>query len=461
MHEQFPAEASAFYLARDHRTNLYLENPKDYANRRVVLTAATTALKSHAGQIIAMVTANLLSRWSRAVILAIDNVDFHHRFARTGSLIDYIIQGMRDADPFGDFRVGGIPSDYDLHVHVGSDCPSTKVPTTVLSSQGWYAAVQRRPQDVLAIQESENPVGAAAAAVLGGAQIFRDAIAQGELFGTKLLYDAFLAKPVDSLVVRGREEIETEASIGRLVMIGAGAVGSSAASFMNLFALAASLRVVDGDIVKIENFGRSPIFGRSSFVNPKASVLKSGLGQTRLTIDTADNWWNEAEAMALGGFDVVIPVANEHNVRWEIQANVPPLMIHAATGRNWNALFGRHIPGNDDCLADRFEGIEDKPSFTCSTGRVPIEAEKTVDASLPFLSFFAGLLIAADLSRLSIAGYPHTPNYGNYSFRKNRFTPHLHPYAPRPGCICRDQSEAFWQFRGNSKYAKLSPRSWT
>jgi hypothetical protein len=136
-------------------------------------------------------------------------------------------------------------------------------------------------------------------------------------------------------------------------------------------------------------------------------------------------------------------------------------MVHASTGRNWNVNFGRHIPGVDDCLADRFAGFDDTPMFTCASGKVAANQTVSVDASLPFLSFFAGFLIATDLARLGIDGYPHTPNYGNYSFFKNRFTPQLSPDGPRNECICHTQSDGFWRFRKDTRYSYLSPTSWS
>jgi len=47
------------------------------------------------------------------------------------------------------------------------------------------------------------------------------------------------------------------------MMVGAGAVGSSAAFFMNVFRLVADLTCADADEVKVENLGRTPAFSAS------------------------------------------------------------------------------------------------------------------------------------------------------------------------------------------------------
>jgi hypothetical protein len=78
---------------------------------------------------------------------------------------------------------------------------------------------------------------------------------------------------------------------------------------------------------------------------------------------------------------------------------------------------------------------------------------------LPFLSFFAGLLIATDLVRLALPHYPNTPNFAHYSFRANRFVPQFDARGPRAGCICQDQGDLFWRLRANTRYAWLSAQA--
>lgn len=453
----FPTTAEEFYRLRDDRTNLYSGVGGDYLAKAVRVTAHPAALRSLAGQVMLIVSVNLLARWCRRVVLAMDDQPLHVRLGPAGSLLTAALASMKDADPFGDFSLEVGPC--DLQLHIGDACPSTAVPTTVLSARGWCAAVRRPGEPVLA-GECANPVGAVAASILGAAQVFRDALGRDELYGRDFLFDAFSAQPVREVVLRPWEEQDTGTDLGRLLMVGAGSVGSAAAYFMRLFGLRGWMRVVDGDVAKVENISRSPIFGRQLHGWGKAGAVKQTVSGARLEVEAEDLWWRNSKRPSLAGYDIVIPVANEQNVRWELQNSYPPLMVHAATGRNWNVNFGRHIPGVDDCLADRFAGFEEQPVFTCATGEVPISPTITVDASLPFLSFFAGFLIATDLVRLGVAGYPHTPNYGNYSFRKNRFTPQLHREGPRVECVCHSQAEGFWRFRRDTRYSRLSPPSW-
>jgi hypothetical protein len=457
--QPFPSTAEEFYRLRDDRTNLYSGVVGDYHAKAVRVTAHPGVLRSLAGQVMLIVSVNLLARWCRRVVLAMEDQPLHVRLGPAGSLLAFALASMKDADPFGDFSLDDARP-HDLHLHIGDACPSTAVPTTVLSARGWYAAVGRPGEPVLR-GDSANPIGGAAAAILGAAQVFRDALGRAELYGKEFLLDAFSARPVREVLLRRWEEQDAGVDLGRLLMVGAGSVGSAAAYFMHLFGLRGWMRVVDGDVAKVENISRSPVFGRRFHGWGKARAVKEALSGGVLEVEAEDLWWREYKNRSLARYDIVIPVANEQNIRWELQNSYPPLMVHAATGRNWNVNFGRHIPGVDDCLADRFAGFEEQPVFTCATGKVAVSPTRSVDASLPFLSFFAGFSIATDLVRLGMEGYPHTPNYGDYSFRKNRFTPQLFPELPREECVCHTQAEGFWHFQRHSRYSHLSPSSWS
>jgi hypothetical protein len=254
--------------------------------------------------------------------------------------------------------------------------------------------------------------------------------------------------------------VPQDLSIGQALMTGAGSVASSALFFSDLFGLRAHIDLVDADWTKIENFARSPVFGRMGYGRRKVEVLGEHFARSSLALRPIPTWWHEADVSpTLEGYDLVLPLANEHGIRWELQNRVPPLMVHASTGRNWNVTFSRHIPGRDDCLVDRFEGLHEKAALRCAEGTIATEGPITIDAALPFLSFFAGLLVATDLVRLRLPHYPHTPNFAHYSFRANRFVPQVHARGPRTGCICQDQGDLFWQLRSNTRYAWLSAQA--
>ena len=451
----FLADAETFYSRRDHRTNAYGQVDVRYADRSVLITADPRALTSFAGQVMFLVTCNLLARWCRRVFVAVPGLALHERFRASDALIDVALKTMRDADPFGQFHRQTV-LDGDLHIHLGDECPQLAARSTIVTCAGWVAGVRRRGESGLPMGDDDNPIGAAHAAVLAGAQVFRDALERGELYPPGFIFDAFMGAPWVAGSPAGAS-LPQKLSIGQALMTGAGSVASSALFFGDLFGLCAHIDLVDADWTKIENFARSPVFGRAGYGRRKVDFLAEHFARSSLVLRPIPTWWHEADlSPTLEGYDLVLPLANEHGIRWELQNRVPPLMVHASTGRNWNVNFARHIPRRDDCLVDRFEGLHEKAALHCAEGNIATEGPITIDAALPFLSFFAGLLVATDLVRLGLPHYPQTPNFSHYSFRANRFAPQFDARGPRTGCICQDQGDLFWRLRANTRYAWLS-----
>ena len=138
-----------------------------------------------------------------------------------------------------------------------------------------------------------------------------------------------------------------------------------------------------------------------------------------------------------------------------MQHNVPPLMIHASTTSNWGANHARHIPGRDDCLADRFLKVVSPAMLSCSMGKVETEGA-VVDAALPFASMFAGLLVAADLVRAQLPGYPQVPNFALFDWYGPLDIIQAWDRRARNACPCREQGRSFHdKFNSGTRYRSL------
>src|SRR5258708_30497293 len=223
--EEFPAIAKDFYRRRDHRTNAYNEVHARYADNIVRVTADSEALASLPGQVMFLTSCNLLSRWCRQVAITIDDLALHSRLRGEGWLVSHCIAMMQDADPFGQFMTD-VPDRHDLHIHIGERPPEIQARSTVLTCADWLAGV-RRPRDAgLRMRPSDNPIGAAFAAVLGGAQVFRDALDRGELFPAGFTFDAFTGMPASPDAISART-LPADPMVGRALITGAGSVSSA------------------------------------------------------------------------------------------------------------------------------------------------------------------------------------------------------------------------------------------
>jgi hypothetical protein len=457
----FPKSPEEFYAVRDDRTNRYPGASRAYQNVTCSVLVTPDIAQTARGQAMVLVAANLLSRWCRNVTLVVTPTHLHPDLGMgTGDLVDAILSQMRDADPFGSFAVVHSPIQAHIALVIGQwhlDIPaSAKV---FIDAVDWLASISYTRPPPLLVGDDRNWFGAIAAACLGTAQMFKVAVeVPRDRFFREGIFDLFSMKWIDGDAQRQPAPWPSDMNVGSVLMVGSGSVASAAAYCMRLVAMAGHVAIVDKDVVKIENFNRSPIFGRSNFRLPKAEAVANYLQGSSLKTEALPMWWNDFVSRQQRNsfdFDVWLPLANEFNVRLSMQNNVPPLMIHASTTGNWGINHGRHVPGRDDCLADRFPSGVFKDDLTCAEGEVRTQ-ETTIDAALPFLSLFAGLLIAADLVRAQLPGYPQVPNFAFFDWYGAFDTIHAWDRKPRPECICTQQGPLLQEmFNGRTRHRQL------
>jgi hypothetical protein len=407
-----------------------------------------------------LTTCNLLSRWCRRVEVvcpaaAADIPSYSGR----GLLKDVVIQTMCDADPFGNFCISDSATlEQPISLHIGPVPPKTR-PTVVIDSGGWTASLGSSNGRIPARFRDANIIGAVGAACLGVANVFKHAIGVSEnSLIADGLFDLFRLErvPEDGIFDRGPRLSNLD--LGNILVVGLGSVGSSFVHCLKLSRAICQAMLVDQDLIKVENFNRSPIFGRTNFALNKAEAVSLELDAKRTVARAFPGTWDEF-IQAFGrpsDYDVWLPLANENGVRGSMQRNVPPMLVHAATNSNWGANHGRHIAGVDDCLMDRFPSNTGEAALTCSMGEVLARGER-VDAALPFLSVFAGLLVFAELVRLHIPGYPQVPNYACVDFGGALSQIQKWPCEPRPECPCRNLSPSLYKlFNRTGRYFGLA-----
>ena len=453
----FPDDANTFYTLRNNRTNQCTSHNTDYENKKCYLSFDDNIYKSRIGQVAISVSCNLLSRWCKTVHIQVVPNNIEDNISRnTTPFSTSIITQMIDADPFGDFEFTPPQIDqYDIQLHIGNNPNPVSKNLVVISYSEWIAEIALNKSPKLLPSTTGCCIGACAAACIGGAQLFKFALdnnttppISSDYFD--LLMNTRIRNPLPEYPSPNAMNI----NLGNLLLVGAGSVGSAAVFFMDLLDIGGQIKIVDQDIVKIENMNRSPIFGKKDYHKGKAETCKLHVKNRNLSATYFKGSWDDyyATEKALG-FDIWLPLANENGVRQTIQNLFPPLMIHASTGRNWIVNFGRHIPLRDDCLLDRFppDVIGDEV-FACSSG--PVSLSSKDDAALPFASFFAGLLIAIDLMRLTLPRYPQTTNFALYDFYSDLSIVQQWNKRPSKTCLCQQPySRGIYQkWRQNTKY---------
>ncbi|MFA6132848.1 MAG: ThiF family adenylyltransferase [Phycisphaerae bacterium] len=187
--------------------------------------------------------------------------------------------------------------------------------------------------------------------------------------------------------------------VGRVLLIGAGGVGSSLAYWLRQSGFRGDWQVVDRDLAELHNTNRSLGLVAADAGWPgreprsKASAAAELMGCTPIPL-----WYDELDQETLRP-DLVLPLANERAVRSAIAMRGEPVILHATTSLTWEAQLHRHIAGKDDCIMCRMPSRYGAVKLACST--VPLVGSGVpTDAALPFLSATAGFLVLNGLYRL-------------------------------------------------------------
>jgi hypothetical protein len=438
--------AERFYEKLGDRTRRYGERPLD-PNRRIVLKADPAVLRTKPGQAAMVVAGELLSRMVRSIVLDFEDIAFLPQFAGslTGSLQHYMLERMRAVAPFGEFVAGSAEGrDYVLSIGDGGG-------GWLITGSDWDAYIGSAPSPLPAAT-TDNIFGSCLAVMTAVARVFAGPFPD-EINAARANLFSFTSERPDVTAFA-----PAGAHLGRLWFAGAGSVGSAAAYFLALAGYRFEATLFDMDIVKTENLDRSPVFLFADVGKPKVRSVARFLRRFGIpavghphALDEAPAWRKRPP----GTPDLLISAANERDVRFEIETQLPPIQIYGTTGKDWQANMFHHVPPAP-CSCCAFPG---KRSVTdCAKGGAPIPGldVKEVDAALPFLSFAAGLMTAAEISKVSLPGYPFVGNRGFFTPLAEEIL-FVRAIGHRPGCHCLGRSRlAHGKMINDSRYTRLS-----
>lgn len=436
------------YAERDDRMLRYAGRRLDQS-RWIAVRCDPAYAATYAGQVAVIVAANLLGRMSASVALDFGDAPLMAPLPWAGqALRAFVLARLHEADPCG--RYCARPArNGDVIVQLGPDGPGQ-----VVHGAGWLAYAGPSPSP-LPVSGDLNPVGPALAAIIAGARLFVHDL--GPPAATLLLNALNWSQglPAGALPV-----LPEALPLGEVWTVGTGSVGTAALYFLTLATRNFSAALFDMDKVKRLNITRSPIFSEGHVRQLKADVAAAYLracGVASVLPETCaldqTKLWTDRPA---GRPDLLIAAANERNVRPLIEALFPPVQIYGTTGRNWQASVIRHVPLRDPCSCCLFPPADFTPTECATDTRVKASGGGQIDASLPFLSFAAGLMAAAEILKLALPGYPFSANRASLmTLPEPRFA--AAAMAHRPGCPCAGRSRSIhMKMIGGSRFAALS-----
>ena len=434
------------------RTARYPASSPLSEDRGIHIHIDPTYAATHAGQVAAITTVSLIGRMYQSVAVDVPSLPVVDTLPWKSRRLDELVVGtLQEAHKYGHYEQRAARRD-DQRIVIGPGGNGL-----VIHGDGWGAYCGTEPSP-LAQSGEPNPFGAAFAAIMAAAQLQRnqDIGAIEPTLADTFLWRAGRPSPEAPEAVPGLE-------LGEVWSIGVGSVGSCALFFLGLTTRDFTAVLVDGDIVKVENVTRSPLFSWRDALNrePKVEVAVRWLHdigvrqveQHKAWLDEIPGRWAQRQA---GTPDILISAANERNVRSAIESGYPPLQVYGTTGRNWQATLFRHIPLEEAC--SRCLPGEEVPrqEALCATGAQEPTGDNQDgdDVALPFLSYAAGLMTAAEITKLLLTGGPVTPS--RVFFEPTGRGLFGFPLRKKPGCICqsRDASTHKAVIRG-SRFASL------
>ena len=225
---------------------------------------------------------------------------------------------------------------------------------------------------------------------------------------------------------------------------------------------------MDRDTVEIENVRRSALFSSRDALNEDYKVEvasrwldKAGVKETEPYVAWLDQIPDRWRRRRLGTPDLLISAANERNVRSQIESAFPPLQVYGTTGRNWQATLYRHIPLSDSCSLCVRGGETHRLPAPCATAPSTSgdDNSKEDDVALPFLSYAAGVMTAAEIAKLALTGQKGTRNRVFFEPQTKNLIRSV-GLSRRQGCVCQLRgAKVHERAIQGSRFASLSTRT--
>ncbi len=465
---KFTLSKEEWYSQRDNRTNA-VDGIAGFDNFRLGIIVDPAVMFQPQIQAMVLIAVNLSSRWCRNITLEIPGQCPELLLSSQTSLDSLLRKIIFEADPYVEYSTRRVDLEKADGLLIIGNSPGRVVPKAYfrINCDGWLAGIGFEKDTCQSKYGSRNILGAAMAACLGVSAIFRQAINHSTPQAFSDWYSLYdFHKNEESPTGIQNPNFQEDFDLGNVYQIGCGAVGSSLDFLFNLTGWKGRLFLIDFDKVGYTDCNRSLLFSAFDAMSQryKADVCAELLQGKFDTVSFKGSYAEFINIKETPRPDLVLCLANEQNVWSVIQHNFPPLVLHATTTRNWGINLGRHIPLKEWCILCRFaEEAQKEHNFIppCSESVIndlrSVQETKQVLGVLPFLSTASAILMAAEIAKLGLEGYPINNNFVQFSFKNPSEDLMVIPRVKNDDCICNTQQlEIYERFAGMSKFWKLT-----
>ena len=265
------------------------------------------------------------------------------------SFADALMTLAKNINPNIETSLTGTP---DVALAIGADAPPVDTPTVYAGCDGWVGHVGTKGP----YQTSNlgNPYGAGFAACLAVANLFRFLFIPG---GTGLLDDDIMFPP-DAVSFPSL----TAATLpDPLVLVGAGAVGNSAAWALARTPLVGEIRLVDPETIDLSNLQRYVLCARSDEGGVKVEISAEVFGGTLQPLPHRGTWASFLDANGYNWERVLVALDSARDRR-AVQASLPRWIVNAWTQDGDLGVSSHAFLGPDACLACLYLPTQESPS---------------------------------------------------------------------------------------------------
>lgn len=237
-----------------------------------------------------------------------------------------------------------------------------------VGSENWI--VRLSPHNPVSVGNSNNPIGAGMAACLAAANIFRVIFTSGafddDLTISSLELDSTSTKPLNPSI--------DEVKIGKVFLIGAGAIGNGFLWGLQNSKLLANIIVVEHDTIDLGNLQRYVLTERKDENKSKASFIKN-LFHNHLSVSVnciPNKWEDYLKTLPEDSwkFEKVVVALDSANDRIGVQSSLPLWVVNGWTQQGEIGVSRHNFIGEEACMACLY----------MPQGEVPHQDEMIADA---------------------------------------------------------------------------------
>lgn len=291
-------------------------------------------------------------------------------------------------------------------------CPPRVPNAVVVAPVGWEVLIDLPEAERI---QSANILSALAAGAIAASELFRQVFTEflpkGRTGAAPGRFNILTHAPTSAHL----PDLPSDIHIGRVHLIGAGAVGQAAAYTLARVSLIGTIVVVDPEIITLSNLQRYVLAGDSDIGSSKCALIERAFAKTR-RIETVvvESAWTFDHAHTRASQAACVAVDTEET-RIAIQSSLPRVVYNAWTQPD-DIGWSRHERfGIDPCLACLYWPTRPRPSYHQNVARAIRQHELRALAYLTLKVPVDRPLRPEQIPKLS--DYPIPPEAASWSER--------------------------------------------